>query len=62
MAKRTPPEIGEGAVTFAVRYNGDGTAFISGVPIRNLTADEWSALSDELRALCLESGLYSLEN
>lgn len=44
-----------------VRYAGDGATFIPGVPIRNLTADEWRELSDEVKALCISSGLYSLE-
>lgn len=41
-----------------VRYTGDGTQYLEGVPIRDLTPDEWQALSDATRALALASGLY----
>jgi hypothetical protein len=41
-----------------IRYTGDGTNYLEGVPIRDLTLDEWLALSDATRALALATGLY----
>ncbi len=40
-----------------IRYRGDG-AFILGVPARDLTEDEFSALPDDVRKQVVNSGLY----
>lgn len=42
----------------AARYLGDGSAWIGGVPARDLTHEEWAALGDDLQAQCLGTGLY----
>ena len=47
----------EGAI---VRYLGDGSAFVGGVPTRDLTFEEWGVLSDAERQVCLASGLYTV--
>jgi hypothetical protein len=44
----------------AIKYLGDGTAFVGGVPARDLSADEWAALSESERRLCLTTNLYEL--
>lgn len=41
-------------------YLGDGTAFISGAPIRDLSRAEWDILDDYTRDLCLATELYKL--
>ena len=53
MPDAAPEETGR-----AVRFQDDGVSFIYGVPARDLTADEWHALSDEERSHLLASGLY----
>lgn len=42
----------------AAHYTGDGSTFIVGVPARDMTADEWLAVREDLRALGLAMGLY----
>jgi hypothetical protein len=42
-----------------VRYQGAG-AYVSGVPARDLTDEEYAALSDELRERLTASGLYEI--
>lgn len=42
----------------AVRFVKSSGAFIAGVPTRDLTAEEWSALGKDVQAQCLASGLY----
>ena len=44
----------------AVRYVGDGS-FLLGVPARDLTAEEWAALSAEQQAAVLYAGVYVVE-
>jgi hypothetical protein len=44
---------------FTVTYVGDG-GFITGVPMRDMSQEEWLALPDELLALALASGLYEV--
>jgi len=39
-----------------IRYLGGG--FLHGIPARDLTVDEWQALSDEQRETAVASGLY----
>jgi hypothetical protein len=55
------------ATSIAVRYVGSGELipgagemFIGGVPARDLTGEEWGALREDVRALCLKSGVYQL--
>lgn len=43
-----------------VRYTGDGTAWVPGVPMRDLLPEEWLKLTDEQRAICLATQLYVL--
>ena len=40
------------------KYLGEGN-FVPGVPARDLSRDEWDALTDEQRAAC--RGLYSTQ-
>lgn len=40
--------------------NGIALAFLDGVPARDLSADEWAALTDDTRAAALATGLYTL--
>lgn len=40
-----------------VRYVGDG-AFVQGVPVRDLTAQEWDDLPEELQAMALAAGIF----
>lgn len=44
-----------------VRYLGQGKAFLSGVPARDMTLDEWEALDEDLRKVALALGLYKIE-
>lgn len=53
MTTKRPTAAPEGA-----RYTGDGTQFLSGVPARDLTPEEWADLPDALRAVALATGLY----
>lgn len=39
-------------------YTGDGAAWVGGVPARDLTPDEWDALTDDQRLICTATGLY----
>lgn len=43
-----------------VRYVGDGSAWVNGVPARDLTHEEWTALTDEQRKTCLSTNLYEV--
>lgn len=45
--------------TVAVFYIGFG-AFWPGVPARDMTADEWAALTEDTRARVLEMNLYQV--
>lgn len=44
----------------AVRYMAPGT-FVLGVPARDLSAEEWIALTDEQRAAAIGAGAYVIE-
>lgn len=44
-----------------VRYTGKQHYYILGVPTRDLSLDEFEALSEDLRKRCIESGLYQFE-
>lgn len=46
----------------AARYLGEGHAFVAGVPMRDLSADEWAALGDDLRRICLATQLYTTDD
>ena len=43
--------------TVSVIYIGAG-AYLHGVPARDITADEWAALPEELRKIALDLDLY----
>lgn len=53
MAKRKTASSTPAGATF----NGGG--HFSGIPARNLTPDEWAALTDDQRAALTASGLYT---
>jgi hypothetical protein len=44
----------------AIKYKGDGSQYVPGVPARDLTTDEFKALSQEQQKAVLESGLYEM--
>ncbi len=46
--------------TPGVRFVGDGSAYLPGVPMRDMTVEEWSALPDALRTAASASGLYEV--
>lgn len=41
-----------------IKFLGDSTRYVNGVPARNLTAEEWAALTHEQRASGIAEGLY----
>ena len=41
-----------------VKFTGDGSRFILGVPARDLTQDEFKAPSEAQQKQCIQSGLY----
>lgn len=47
-----------GLPVVGVQYLGDGTNYVEGVPARGLTREEWQAVSADLKALALATGLY----
>lgn len=42
-----------------VNYLGDGSAWIDGIPARDLTAEDWAELTEAQKAHALASGLYT---
>lgn len=44
-----------------MQYIGDGSAWVDGIPARDLTNDEWAALTDDQRLHAVASGLYESE-
>ena len=42
------------------QYTGDKTQYIHGIPMRDVTREEWDALNAELKHKALESGLYEV--
>lgn len=48
------------ARTAVIRWQGDGTAYVPGAPMRDLLPDEWNALPEDVRRTAQASGLYSL--
>lgn len=52
--------VSDGQTVTVVRYVGDGS-FLLSVPARDLTAEEWAALTDEQRSAVLYAGLYVVE-
>lgn len=42
------------------RFKGDGSEFHFGIPARDLTDDDWSAMSKEDQNLVLASKLYNV--
>jgi hypothetical protein len=47
-------------VAIKARYKGDGTAYLNGVPARNLSDEEYDALETEQKAAVRKSGLYDV--
>jgi hypothetical protein len=43
-----------------IRYLGDGSAYVEGIPARDLTRDEWDRLRADLRERALATGLYAV--
>lgn len=43
-----------------IRYLGDGSAYVEGVPARDLTRDEWDRIRPALKALAIATGLYDV--
>ena len=41
-----------------IKFLGDGSAEIIGIPARDLTVEDWDALAPEQQAHALASGLY----
>jgi len=41
-----------------MKYKGDGTQSIPGVPMRDLTPAEWDNLSEQQKEECLKTDLY----
>ncbi len=41
-----------------VKFKGDGRQFFYGIPTRDLTDEEWQALTADDRKAALASGLY----
>lgn len=41
-----------------IRYKGDGSEFLNGVPAHNLTTEEYDALDNDQRAAVRASPLY----
>ena len=39
-------------------YLGDGTAFVVGVPARNISETDWDELTEDLQTQATQSGLY----
>jgi hypothetical protein len=42
-------------------YVGTGVGYLNGIPARDLTEEEWAALTPEQQAEVKASGLYELE-
>ena len=41
-----------------IQFVGDGSRYITGIPARDLTKDEFAALSEAQKKQCIASGLY----
>lgn len=41
-----------------IKYTGKQGEYITGIPARNLTDDDWSDLTKEQRKMAIDSGLY----
>ena len=41
-----------------IQFVGDGSRYIMGIPARDLTKEEFAALSKALQKQCIQSGLY----
>jgi hypothetical protein len=42
-------------------YTGDGSTYVTGIPARDMTRDEWDGIRDDLKALALGMGLYEIK-
>lgn len=61
MAKqRSNPALLSHGHPIGVRYLGDGSAWVPGVPARDLLPEEWLALTEAQRQQCLATNLYEL--
>lgn len=43
-----------------IKFKGDGSAEIIGIPARDLSESDWNELTDSQRAHALASGLYEV--
>jgi hypothetical protein len=43
-----------------IRWQGDGTAYVPGAPMRDIQPDEWNELPADVQATVRASGLYSV--
>ena len=43
-----------------VRWKGDGTAYVPGAPMRDISPDEWNELPADVQATVRASGLYTV--
>lgn len=41
-----------------IKYTGKHGEYLTGIPARNLTDEDWSELSKEQRKAAIDSGLY----
>jgi hypothetical protein len=48
------------AAAIRAHYTGNGKQFHAGLPMRDITVDEYERLSDEQKKLVQSSGLYEL--
>lgn len=49
---------GKAAKDVVMRWIGDGTAYIPGAPTRDISAEEWNKLPEDVRHAARASGLY----
>lgn len=43
-----------------VRYVGNGSSFVIGVPQKDLSEEEWTELSEQVKELAISSGVYQI--
>jgi hypothetical protein len=45
----------------SAKYKGDGSEYLNNIPARDLTEDEFAALTDDQKVMLAESPLYDLK-
>lgn len=43
-----------------IRWRGDGSGYVPGIPQRDLTIEEWATLTEAQRTAAIATGLYEL--